>query len=261
MNADEAWDAFREKLVEGTLGLSDCRLLGGERVYRVLTGQAGAALRALIRDSDSPSGAVAGDKLIYSLETPAGGKVRLDFQLIGDEAFFRHLECITIPIRDVPQTPFRDFPDMPACVAYMRHESVVCGQIGLLLRLAAEKGFDEACEWLFDGRAYQLFAASWVPYFSERLAFAVYACWAEKNLWGGEPELTTFGEDACEFHVADYAYLDLYARSTHLRGLIAEDPYRLFLERLWRDRAACSGWNAEVHFARCDLDVLLKPAS
>jgi len=261
MNADEVWDAFRDRLVDGKLGLSDCRLLGGEGMYRILTGDAGAALRALIRDSETPAFASAGDKLIFKLQTPAGGDVRFDFEVIGDRAFFHHLECITIPIKEISKTPFTDFSDMPTCTPYMRNEVVVSAQINLLMRLAAEKGFDEACGWLLDGQVYRLYAESWAPYFPERLAFVVYACWAEKNLWGGEPVLTTFGEDECAFRIGDYAYLDLYARSTHLRGLISKDLFETFLERIWRDRARSSDWEAEVELDKCDLSVRLVTAA
>jgi hypothetical protein len=254
MSPEQVWQEFCAKLASGDFSPDDCRPLAGN-LGGFLTGCQAKEFRAFLAAQPVPSWTQADDKLIFEVPTGEDTTLRLDFLLAEDHWYFFHLESITLPVKEIPSLPFSDCPGLPRWENWMREEIAVSEKIRLLVRLAGEKGFDEALEWFRDGAGYRLGAISWVPYFPEPQAFVIYACWTEKHLHGRDVSLEEFSDDRCVIVFRNHLYLELYDRAGHLRPQISEPHYRRFFESVWQDRARHAGW--EVSFGYEGYDVTL----
>ena len=258
MKPEQVWQQFCEKVQKDELRAEDWRSPVGDLIEKLAASEKGDEFRGALKfiaQQPMPPWELAGNKLIFTVPTGEGFQIRLDFLLEDDRWYLFLFEGITIPVKEIPSVPFSDFPGLPRWESWMREELAVSAQVRLFVRLAEEKGRQEAMEWFRDGRGYCIGAQAWVPHFPAHLAFVVYACWIEKHVHGVDTVLEEFTDDRCVIGFKDHIWFQLYERTGHLRPQISKEHYREFFEFIWRDRAKESGW--QVSFEYNDHDVTL----
>ena len=118
MQPERVWLEFVAKLRSGTLFKDDCRPLV-DGLHRFFVGRQ-KEWGQMLSGQPAPRGELAGDKLCFHVPTDESTSVRLDFLLAEGRWYLFHIECITIPVREVTSLPWSDFPDLPDCETWMR---------------------------------------------------------------------------------------------------------------------------------------------
>lgn len=147
MEPERVWSEFCAKLASGTLAREDCRPLAGDMLHQFLSADPRAReLGATLAERPPPPSERCGDKLILTVPMDDDDELRVDFLLADDRRYLFQLESITIPVQEITSLPCSDFPALPRWETWMREEIAISERIGLFVRLAEEKGRDEALE-------------------------------------------------------------------------------------------------------------------
>lgn len=109
-----------------------------------------------------------------------------------------------------------------------------------------------------DGNGEKIGAKSWVPFYSERLAYIAYAAWIENRIYGEAVVVTRFSDERCVLCLKNHLWRKMYAMTGHLKTQIALDEYMWLFEEVWRDRAQASGWVVDFTYDGEDTVLTFK---
>ncbi len=147
-----------------------------------------------------------------------------------------------------------DYTDQiaPFVQAFLLAEHRISKMVYFYRKIKDQLGEDTALNWFRDGAGEFLCSQAWVPYFEERKAYIVYACWYESRILGENVSLEEFGEQQCVIRFRDHLWYRMYRLTTHLRMMIEFDEYRGLFEHIWSDRAKQSGWSVTFQYEEND---------
>jgi hypothetical protein len=253
MTAQDIWMSFCHKLKNDALGVADCTeemsslLLGWLKGPQTLTRRT----KFIVAPATYFETAT---KAIVMLRCP-DSDYRFDFIKDGAVGRLAFMECITLPVTDIHTFPYDSFTPLPAMENHIRREKEITKTIYYYLKFKELLGKEEAIRVFLDGRGECIGARSWVPFYSDRLAFIVYSAWIENRINGETVVMEALSEDRSVLRFKDNSWLKMYRVTGHLRTQIDYDEYIGLFEAVWRDRAEKSGWS--VGFAYEGEDTVL----
>jgi hypothetical protein len=202
-----------------------------------------SGLKRFIIHQENPPYERGEEKLVYTLKSSEWDEIRLDFVVVDERWRFYLIDGLTIPIKEMPQLPFSDFPPYPGFEDRMRMEHVVTQKVNFYLRLKAEKGKEEALAWFRHGEGHKLNIEAWMPYFTLRKSFVLFNAWVENRYWGQRMVVEELSDTHGVLVFVDHEWLILYDVTGHLRPRISRNEYVELFEDQWRDRARWAGWS------------------
>ena len=140
-------------------------------------------------------------------------------------------------------------------------EQVITEKVYFYLRLKEEKGKEEALTWFRNGQGYKLNVEAWMPYFTLRKSFVVFAAWVENRYWGQKMVIEALSDARSVLVFKDHEMLRLYDVAGHLRPKISLEEYKELFEDQWRDRARWAGWDVQFAYDGYDTRMILKAAA
>jgi hypothetical protein len=259
MDPKEIRDEFRDKLRRNDLTAEDCIRHSRIDYAAFFRDERASKLKGFIVRQENPQCKHGEEKLIFTLKSSEVDEIRLDFVVQDERWRFYLLDGLTIPIKELPQLPFSDFPAYPNFENRMRMEHVVTKKVFFYLRLKAEKGKKEALSWFRDGEGHKLNIEAWMPYFTLRKSFVLFNAWVENRYWGQKIVIEELSDTHSVLLFEDHEWLVLYDVTGHLRPRISLDEYVELFEDQWRDRACWAGWSVQFAYHGYDTRIILDP--
>lgn len=257
MDPKEIWDEFRDKLRRNDLTAEDCIRHSRIDYADFFRDERASGLKEFIVHQEDPQCERGEEKLVFTLKSTEKDEIRLDFVDRDERWRFYLIDGLTIPIKEMPQLPFSDFPAYPDFENRMRMEYVVTKKVLFYLRLEAEKGKEEALTWFRDGDGYKLNIEAWMPYFSLRKSFVLFTAWVENRYWGQKMVIEELSDTHSVLAFVDHEWLILYDVAGHLRPRISLEEYKELFEDQWRDRARWAGWSVQFAYGGYDTRMIL----
>lgn len=253
-NAADIWREFRDKLKRDTLTASD--FTAEMRVYLqpLLCGEHAAQRRR--KYLDSPYDIYEGVDKISVVSHCADDDYRFDF--LSDRISWQlaFIECITLPVSDMNVFPYSGFRPLDKKELQIRREKEISQLVHFYLKFRELAGREKALACFYDGQGEFLCARSWVPFYRDRLAYIAYCAWYECRINGENVEVKEFQEGRCEVVIHHHIWRNMYFIATHLGPLIDYSEYMELYEAIWRNRAACAGWNIEFVYTEEDTALI-----
>ena len=162
----------------------------------------------------------------------------------------QRLWCVALPFTDFPSLGGRD-------EIWGLSEEYINFKLKVYLRVAEEKGKEEALSWLKDGFARRVNASAWMPYFSSPKAFVVLIAWIESRHHGENVSIEEFSDARCVIRFRDHIWFKMYDTATQFRSRISRDAYREIFKYIWQDRAKESGWDVAFSYEGYNTKVVL----
>lgn len=248
------WDAFREKLRNDTLKAGDFTAEMCAYLQPLLCGEQSASRRKKFLDSPYEIYEYS-DKKISVISHCADDDYRFDFLAGGGVWKLAFIECITLPVSDINAVPYAEFMPLDKKELHIRREKEITRLVYFYLKFRELVGKAKALSMFYDGKGEYVCARSWVPFYSDKLSYIAYAAWCECRINGESVELREFRESRCEVVIYDHIWRSMYFTAGHLKTVIEYAEYMELFEAIWRDRAACAGW--EIEFAYTDACTVL----
>jgi|AGTN01.2.fsa_nt_gi hypothetical protein len=252
MNAQSVWTAFCEKLQAGTLSDNDFTE-EAKGLSFWLTGDRSIHARQKFRSVPVE---------FYDMEGKASVMLkcedddyRFDFVPYGESFRLAFMECITLPVFDIKRLPYSDFIPLPDKENELRREKEISRTVWNYLKFKELLSKEEAIKIFIDGKGESIGARSWVPFYSDSLAYIAYAAWIENRLYGEETVLEEFTESRCVIRLKKHFWRRLYFMSGHLKTQINYDEYMELFQAIWSDRAKENGW--KINFIYDNDDTVM----
>lgn len=256
MTAYDIWASFRNKLIDDSLCDEDFTNEMRLFLKNLLSGPDSLLLRT--KFSEAPA-------KFFDMETKAivllncpDDDYRFDFIKKDSGYMLAFIECITLPVSDINTLPYQDFISLPEKEMFIRREKEISKTIWFYLKFKELVGRDEAIKIFMDGNGEKIGAKSWVPFYSERLAYIAYAAWIENRIYGEAVVVTRFSDERCVLCLKNHLWRKMYAMTGHLKTQIALDEYMWLFEEVWRDRAQASGWVVDFTYDGEDTVLTFK---
>jgi hypothetical protein len=244
------WRAFLSSLEDGSFGTDKVQPYENS-LKKPMANLAWMLWRQIPRNiwPENPVAESVENRLVYRVDFEQLGTTPFyfSFTVHGSNWFLSHVETIRIPL-EMPRCPISSFPDLPEDVkAFMREEIAATEVVRILNYIRNEHGWGSALDWIKDGRGYALAARAWVTRLPQHLAFVLYVCWEQQRLRGSQVTLIELTETSATLRMKP-AFLDVYAKSAHLRQMIAYTDYTVAFRTIWSDRAENAGWALTITY-------------
>lgn len=245
MTAQEIWNIFCDKLRSDALEDTDCTADMGPLLMGWLKGP--DTLQRREKLTSAPARFFdTGTRVLVILDCPDDA---YRFHFVREDSRYRlaFMECITLPVDDITELPYSAYKPLPDKEHHIRCEKEILRTVYFYNKFKALLGREEAVKIFFDGNGEAVGARSWVPFYSDRLAFIAYEAWMESRINGETVILDEFSEERCVLRFRSHSWLRMY-RVTHLSTQITYEEYMGLFEAIWRDRAEKSGWTVSFTY-------------
>jgi hypothetical protein len=258
MSTQEIWESFCEKLKHDALTEADCAGDTGVMLLAWLKGS--STLPRRTKFITAPAQYFdAGPKAVVMLQCP-DNDYRFDFIKTPDGAVLAFMECITLPVYEVI-APCDSFTPLPAAENHIRREKEISKTVYYYSKFKELLGTKATVGIFLDGYGESVGARSWVPFYSDSMAFIVYAAWIENRINGEHVVLEAFHETRSVIRFKDHIWLSMYQMTGHLRIQISYDEYIGLFEAIWRDRAEKTGWAVDFAYEGADTVLIFVKAA
>lgn len=247
--------AFQRKILSNALTEQDFLKPG---LFGMFYGKSDTPFVKTIADCKNPTFEQGEEKYIFHIPLDDGWEVRMDFVLENGVYKLSSMDCYTLPLKKIDRLPFNCFePLTEKQEARMREEYRITKMVNDFVRLKNIIGKEKALEWFKDGEGEQAGVCVWMPYFTKRKAFTAYSAWIQNRLYGEDVYITAFSEEYSELIFKNSNWLFLYKTAVHLKRMISDDEYLELYETIWKDRAVCNGYMAEISYEEDDICIRL----
>lgn len=253
LKGSDIWDEFQEKCRQDML--TDCDFTAEMRAYLkpLLCGEQAATRRQKYLDSSYDI--YEGVDKISVVSHCADDDYRFDFSLTGSSWQLAFVECITLPVFHIDRVPYSGFVPLDKKELHIRREKEISQTVNFYLKFKELVGREKACAMFHDGKGEYLCARSWVPFYHGRLSYIAYATWCECRINGENVAILEFSEEVCKVVIYNHIWRSMYFTVGHLKPVIEYSEYMELFESIWKDRAACAGW--EIRFDYADAHTVL----
>lgn len=239
----DIWSEFRNKLKDNTLTESDFAAEMRAFLQPLLCGEHAASRRRKFLEApfdvyDSARG------ISVVLHCP-DDDYRLDFSCDGYSWRLAFIECITLPVSGMEAVPYSKFVPLGKKEAFIRKEKEISQLIYFYLKFKELVGRKEALTMFCDGRGEYICARSWVPFYSDGLAYIAYSAWYESRINGENVVVQEFQENRCVVVIYNHIWRNVYFMAGHLKPIIEYAEYMELFESVWKDRAQNAGWKID----------------